>query len=408
MIPRAATRPPGNAMPRSSWNLWRDLDGLPSGAWSLALAALIWRAGTMVRPFLAIWMVDEAGFSKGATSDVLSAYAVVTLVVALLAGRVCDALGPGRVLHWSLVASALVMASIPFVRDLGSLPVVAIVMLLAITAEPARPAVMTWVIEVAPGERRASAFALLRLAVNLGMAIGPLVGGYLATIDFDLLFFVNAVGCGIAFVALRIWRPKSHEHADADAMPDVAFLRTPGVVPLLLTALAFAIVFFQLEGTFALWLTNELGHSERLFGQLFLVNTILIVLFEVRLVSWCRQNLSPSTALALGGVFLTLGFGGHAFATSVGGIIACAVLWTIAEMIFMPLSADRIASLAARRKRGAAMGWLATSYNIGSILAPQGVRPMTAMGANYWLLIGAIGVVATALAWWAGRSARQA
>ena len=125
-----------------------------------------------------------------------------------------------------------------------------------------------------------------------------------------------------------------------------------------------AMVFFQFEGALPLFMVHDLGLSESVYGSMFLINTILIVLIEVPLnlvtTEWPHRRV-----LALGASLIAIGFGGLVFATSVLGIAATIVVWTFGEMILMPNAAAYVANIAPAHRRGSYMG----AYHAMSSLA---------------------------------------
>src|SRR5439155_8437841 len=101
-----------------------------------------------------------------------------------------------------------------------------------------------------------SAFAVYRLAINLGMAIGPAVGGILATISFRYLFLADgatslAAAAVLALAALPrpAKRPRrSHEHPTTTTTRlrlATAAHADPQFLFFLVSVLPVTVVFFQ-------------------------------------------------------------------------------------------------------------------------------------------------------------------
>src|SRR5207247_2478956 len=130
----------------------------------------------------------------------LTAYGVGALVTGPLAGRLCDKVGAIRVAEGALLLSGAIVMLLPLARGYGG--ILGIVLIWAVTGEAFRPAVLTVTTDMVAPEQRRTAFALVRLAVNLGMSVGPAVGGFLAMVSFPALFLVDGATSILAGVVL--------------------------------------------------------------------------------------------------------------------------------------------------------------------------------------------------------------
>jgi predicted MFS family arabinose efflux permease len=150
----------------------------------LCLATLVNRAGTMVLPFLTLYLTVDRRLPAATAGLALSIYGTAAIVIAPLAGRLSDRLGGLRIIKLSLFLSALVLFIFPFAQSLTSILVMTAVW--AIVNEAFRPPSMSIIGDLAGPAQRKAAFALSRLAINLGMSIGPVIGGFLAMRSFKL------------------------------------------------------------------------------------------------------------------------------------------------------------------------------------------------------------------------------
>src|SRR5437762_3263104 len=151
----------------SRLNPWRGLRGLPGEVWVLFAVSLINRAGTMALPFLVLYLTRALGITAGRAGLAIVVYGAGALLTAPLAGRLTDRVGPVRVMEGSLFLSGALLVAFPLA---GSYPAILVLCFLwAVTGEALRPANLTAVTEWVVPERRKAAFALIRLAINLGM-----------------------------------------------------------------------------------------------------------------------------------------------------------------------------------------------------------------------------------------------
>lgn len=358
-------------------NPWRGLRGLPREAWVLFLTTLINRSGTMVLPFLVLYLSRARGFSAARAGFTLTVYGIGALVSAPIAGWLCDRIGPRRVMVATLFLSGTILFVFPLARHFNTILVLTFIW--AVVSEGFRPAVMTDIADAVPPERRKAAIALIRLAINIGMSIGPAVGGLLATVAFPVIFVVDAttsIVAGIVLAAvLKRDRPDRQAHPPLGAAP-----AAPALAPrdgrrallfayFLLAMLPVEIVFFQHEAAMPLFLVRDLGISEALYGALFTVNTLLIIALEVPITA-ATTHWPHRRALALGAFLFACGFGALAFTKSYLAVVASVIVWTFGEMVLLPTSGAFVADLAPAAKRGTYMGLYSMGFSVAFAIGP--------------------------------------
>ncbi len=181
-------------------NPWQGLNKLPKDLWLMCIASLINRTGTMVLPFLAIYLTRGINISTSSAGLIITAYGLGALITAPFVGRLSDRIGALNQMKLSLLISGLMLFIYPFIQ--GFIPLLLMTVFWAIVNESFRPANLSLISEIVPADQRKPAFALYRLAINLGMSIGPVVGGFLSVINFSYLFYVDGLNidwCGAIF-----------------------------------------------------------------------------------------------------------------------------------------------------------------------------------------------------------------
>lgn len=349
-------------------NAWRELARLPRRLWVLAAASLINRAGTMALPFLPLYLTRSLNFSAGQAGAVIALYGAVSFVVAPLSGRFCDRWGTHRLMVASMAGSGLVMLAFPRARSL--LEVGAMTALLALATEAFRPAAMTAVAETAAPETRKQAYALHRLALNLGMSVGPAIGGFLAAVSFSALWIVDGLSSllAAAVLALAAFGPAPRT-APAETPPSARGLSDPRLRYCLLAFVPVAVVFFQHESSLAIFLVRDLGLSEAFYGLQFTLNTLLIVALEVPL-NHATAHWPARRSLALGASLFAVGFGLLAFASTAWHVSATTIVWTFGEMILLPAMSAYVSDIAPARRRGEYMGLYTMSFSLAFMIGP--------------------------------------
>jgi predicted MFS family arabinose efflux permease len=393
-------------------NPYRGLRGLPADVWIIAVTTFVNRAGMMALPFLVLYLTRYVHISASLAGLAISAYGVGGLVTAPIAGRLADRIGPFAVLRASLALSGVLLLLMPLARNFAL--ILSLTFLWAVVADAARPATMAALTSSTPLEQRKAAIALNRLAVNLGMSIGPAVGGFLAVVSFPLLFIVDgltSLGAAAVLSALLWHRGRSQpvppEPNGGTAALAVPFSATSVVwrdrVALLFFTSSFLmnLVFTQHEGAMPVYLVRDLHYRESFYGSLFVLNTLLIIALEVPLnMAMAHWRARPATSLAT--VLVAVGFGALAVARTPLSIALTVVVWTFGEMIYFPTATAHVAELAPPGRTGEYMGAFAGTFSLALIIGPwAGVALLDRFGAPAtWSVMFACGLAAAALAAW--------
>jgi len=261
--------------------------------------------------------------------------------------------------------------------------------------------VMSAIAERAPVGVKARGFVLLRLASNLGLGVGPAIGGMLALYSYSWLFVVDAVSCWLAaLLLLLLLRPPAKEEPTAAGSATSA-TRSPWrdwpFLGLMLLVVAMATVLFQVFATLPLYFRQVYGYRENSIGLLLACNAALIVIFEMVLMLWAEKR---DRALVLGaGVFLLCaGLSLMPFGSSVLFVAATIAVWTVGEMLALPLINVVVAERAASSQRGRYMGLYMMAFATAFIIAPvSGTWAFDSLGPDaLWYGIGLLGFPMTA------------
>jgi MFS family permease len=380
-------------------NPWRGLANLPAAVWIIFATTLVNRAGTMVLPFLTLYVTQYLGQPTASGGLALTAYGLGSFLTAPLAGRLADRMGAFRVMQASLLASGVLLVLIARTRSLAV--VLALVFVWSAVTEAVRPASLSVLTDATPAEQRKAAFALNRLAVNLGMSLGPAVGGFLATASFPMLFVVDGMTSAAAGILLTVLlRRHPSTSATMAAAPDITggVLGDRRMLAFMAAVALCACVFFQIDATLPLYLIDDLSLPVSFFGLLFTLNTGLIILVEVPL-NLATAHWPHRRALVLGALLFAAGFGALAFATGPISVAATVVIWTFGEMILFPVAASYVSELAPPSRRGEYMGAYWMAFALAMMIGPlAGTLFMARYGAQaLWLAVLAVGLFAAAI-----------
>lgn len=377
---------------------WRALAKLPRRIWILSAAALINRAGTMALPFLTLYLTRELGFTSARAGAMLGLYGAVAFAAGPIAGKLCDRWGTNRMLTGCLSASAITMLFFPLAKTPTA--VAAMTVLWALSTEGFRPAVMTAVSESAPPEMRKPAYALNRLAVNIGMSLGPAVGGFLVSASFPLVWIVDGATSLAAAAVLFAWLPKAarSEHVGKEQALSARGLCDPLLLWFLLAALPVSLVFFQHEAALPVYLVRDLGFTPSFYGLMFTLNTALIIVFEVPLnhamAAWPYRR-----ALPLGCALFAAGFGAYGLGTAAWMVMAATAVWTFGEMVLMPSMTAYVTEISPEGRRGEYMGLYMMAFSLAFMVGPwAGLAALDRWGPSpLWIACALMGLLSAAL-----------
>jgi len=369
--------------------------GLPRKAWLLSLVEFINRSGSMVFFYMTLYVTQTFGFSTTQAGQVISSYGFGSLVGSYLGGKLTDSIGA-----YNVQKASLILGGISYIV-LGQLTsfrwIMVVIFLVGMVSEALHPANATAMSQVCPPELRTKGFALNRLAINLGVTIGPVMGGYLALVNYSLLFWIDGLtyflAAGIFMLFFKTARPPVEPQAEQigkshSVWKDFYFLK------ILVLVFLMGIVFVQIFSTFPLFFKSVYGFKENSIGLLLGVNTVMIVLFEMILMDALKKK-SLIKIIALGAFLFCLGF---ALMPLGGGFLYAAftvVVWTSGEMLSLPSLTALIADHSDDAFRGKYMGMFSFAFALAIAVGPTlGSKIYDSLGPDtLWFSCGGMGVL---------------
>jgi predicted MFS family arabinose efflux permease len=390
-------------MPPPKRRLREERAGLDRGIWVLFAAVLVNRAGSMVLPFFTLYLTQDLKMPAERAASMLLLYGVGAFVAAYVGGKLSDRLGPPVVLWGSLATSGAIMIAFPFART--PLLIGAATLALAVATESFRPASMSHIADLVPPAQRRTGFAVFRLAINLGMSVGPAVGGFLAGVSYPLLFWVNAAttlaAAVLLFVAARRAPHRRSENGASAASTTHAAFRDVRLLYFLSATLPVVITIFLHFSAMPLFLVQDLKFTTATYGLLTIINTVLICILEVPLIH-ATAHWPHRRALVLGALLTGLGFGGMAIADTIAGVALTIVVWTFGEMLFFPASAAWVTEVAPPERRGEYNGLFQMSFALAFAVGPWlGTLALAGIGGKaLWAETLILCVLAAALLSW--------
>lgn len=380
-----------------------DLRALPRAAWFLFAGTFINRFGSFVIPFLAIY-VGQRGFTKNDAALALTAYGLGHFVASALGGYLTDRIGRRKTIALSMFSSAASMLLLSQANSIFS--IVALTALTGMTTELYRPASTALLTDLVPPQQRVAAFAALRWSLNAGWAFGPATAGFLSKHSFQWLFIGDAITSALFGVIAWFTLPHGLRANSESAKWSVAWRvmrHDKHFHKLLLAQFAIALVFLQMSSTFGLHVTGN-GFEPRIYGLLISLNGLLIVFFELPLTAWTRR-LPVRPTIAVGYLLIGLGFAAIVGANTIPALVLVVVVFTIGEMIAMPIASAFIVESVPSDMRGRYMGAFGLVWALGLTIGPSiGIQLHARAPVILWGACGVLGVIAAATMMRTGKS----
>ncbi|HMJ66974.1 MAG TPA: MFS transporter [Candidatus Binatia bacterium] len=380
-------------MTEGNTTLIASLKTLPRAAWILFLGTFLNKFGTFVIPFFALYLTRQ-GYSMSEAGFALGAYGAGHLLASAVGGQLADRIGRRSTIVVSMVSAAICMMLLSQARTYPVL--LALATLTGLASELYRPASSALLADLVSDQHRITAYSTYRLALNAGWAFGPATAGFVAEKSFFWLFAGDAASSLLFGIVAWLFLPHGVRTARTEAGWSFA-LRSiranPEFLRCLIASVAIALVMYQMTATFGLHVTAS-GLSSATYGVLISLNGLLVVLFELPLTTVTRR-LSPRRTLAAGYLLIGFGFALNAWARTLPALVGCILIFTLGEMIAMPVSAAYMASLAPPDMRGRYMGAYGFSWALALIFGPAVGVPLFSHNPQIlWIVCGGLGVLA--------------
>ena len=352
-------------------NYIKTFGGLSKEVWWLALITLINRAGTMVIPFLSLYLTTDLHFTLDDVAWIMTAFGFGSLTGSWIGGKLTDKIGYYKVMVFSLILTGFLFIGLQFLESFKAICLG--IFILMTVADMFRPAMFVALNAYSKPENKTRSITLIRLAINLGFSAGPAVGGLIiTTMNYEGLFWVDGFSCMVAGVVLiNVLHPKKSKTLDLEInpMPQSAYTDKFFII-FLLAMVIFGIIFLQFISTIPYFYKTGIGLSEFEIGLLMGLNGILIFIFEMPLIKWLESKSYTKIGLMTFGLILTcISFLFLIIDPWLGFIIIGMILLTFGEMIVFPFSNSFALDRAKRGLKGEYMAFYSISFSISHIFA---------------------------------------
>lgn len=377
--------------------------GLSPEIWWLALITLINRAGTMVIPFLSLYLKTDLKLSFAQVGWVMSAFGLGSVCGSWLGGKLTDKIGYYKVMVRSLLSTGILFIGLQFLHTFASICLG--IFLVMVVADMFRPAMFVALSAYSKTENKTRSVTLIRLAINLGFSAGPAIGGLIiTTMSYAGLFWVDGITCILATILLvNVLNPKKAKTQDSiinnnpqSAYKDKAFW-------IFLAAMTmFGIVFLQYFSTMPLYYKDVHNLTELEIGILLGLNGAFIFILEMPLIKWLENTrYSKPTLMVFGAILVGISFIVLNVTPWIGILLIGMLFMTVGEMITFPFSNAFAMERAKKGNQGEYMALYSIAFSIAHIFGHNaGMQLADSIGfENTWYIMTLLAVICMALIW---------
>lgn len=380
--------------------------GLPKNMYIMFGATVINRFGDFVLPFLTMYLTIKIGLSFEITGLIVTIASLIGIPSSFIGGKLADELGRKKTYLGAQAGAALFLLPCAFLQD--PRPIVICLLISTFFHGAVRPSLTAIITDILPPHQRQLGFSLQYLGINLGVAVGPIVAGFLFNNFLPMLFIGDALTSFIAL--LLIW--KNVKEVKPENLKDTVYaekekeekgntfhvlLRRPQIVIFLIVNILYAFVYTQHR--FSLPLTTDAvfgstGASK--FGVMMSVNAFTVLICTVGVTS-ITKHLKPLINITMAGIMYAIGFGMIGMINSYPMFILSTIIWTIGEILVVTNFGVYVAENSPSNFR-------ARFNAVGSLSQSVGAALGTSMAGKFlqhkelndiWLLVFILAIIGT-------------
>jgi len=386
--------------------------GLSPEVWWLALITFINRAGTMVLPFMSLYLTQDLNLTLSQVGWIMTSFGVGSLVGTWIGGKLTDTIGFYKVMVRSLLTTGFLFMALQYLHTFEGFLVG--IFLTMLVADMFRPAMFVSLKAYSKPENRTRSLTLIRLAINLGFSFGPLLGGIIiAFIGYSGLFWVDGLTCIAAIFIMKLVLKEKQVKLSSETIEDEAVSQMESVYKdkpfwiFLVVVFLMGFVFLQLFTTMPLYYREIHDLSEVQIGLIMSLNGFLIFLFEMPLIHYIeKKTLDKLKIITWSLVLFALSFLVLNTTMWIGILIIGMLLITVGEMLAFPFTNNFAMNRAPTGKEGRYLALYSMAFSFAHIFsAKTGMEVIDKLGfAANWFLMGGLGLLAVVLMIWLRRS----
>jgi len=352
---------------------------------------------------MTLYLTEKLNFRIGKAGIVMAVFGAGAVCGGLLGGKLTDKIGFYPVQLCALIIGGIMFMILGQMTSFTTICICAFI--LSIINDSFRPANAAAVAQYSKEESRTRAYSLNRLAVNLGWAVGGALGGFVASRNYQLLFWIDGVtNIGAALLLMAVLAPTKNKATpkgiNKQISPDVimhsAYRDKPYMVFIVLTMLQ-GYCFFQQFSTIPVYYRSELHLSEQFIGMIMALNGLLITLFEMVVVAQLEGKRRNLYFIVYGTILMGLSFISFNILPGAASLALMSMLIiTMGEILAMPFMNSFGISRSNETNRGQYAGLYTVAWSTAQVLGP-GTGSQVAQYLGFralWWFIGGLSILA--------------
>ena len=352
----------------------------PRQYWLMITGIVISTAGgSMIWPFLLIYVSGKLHLPLSTVALLISINAGTGLFASFLAGTLTDKIGRKAVMVFSLAMNGIAYF---FLMRAETYPQFVVLMILIGLSNPLyQVGADAMLADMIPSEQRTDAYAINRIANNAAFALGPAVGGFLASSSYNFAFYGASAGFIIySLLLFFLARETLDKTVSVTKTPsfaeqtkgkegyvrvfrDKAYMAFVSMIALGLIAPSMVWILM------AVYAKTNFGVAESMYGWIPTTNALLCV-FAQYPVTQITRKYETLTVTASGMLIYAIGVGSVALMTSFTGFWLSMVVMTFGELTLVPTASKYVADIAPADMRGRYMSIYWLSWGLSRTLAP--------------------------------------
>lgn len=394
-------------MKKLYYNYTESFKGLSKEIWYISLISLVNRAGTMVIPFLSLYLTKNLDYSKDDAGWILAFFGIGSVIGGWLGGKLTDIFGFYKIMIFSLFITGLSFIGLQYITSFWGL-CFGILFIMSI-ADSFRPAIYVSIKAYSTPENQTRAIGLIRLAINAGMAIGPTVAGFIIVKQgYNLLFWIDGITCIAAIILFKFLVKETKTKVSAsesEPIKKIKYIVYSDFTYWIFIAICFfmGMTFFQLVVTMPLYYEEVFGLNEFEIGLFWIINVGLIIVLEMPFLNYLEKKLIPVTKhILIASLFMSIGFYLLYQNFWFGILVINMLLLTFGEMLGFPYTNRFALNRAKEGFEGSYMALYAMAFSLSHIFSSKiGLTIVGKFGYPVnWLITGTYGLTAVILSYW--------